>query len=136
MVAYSFQKQFHKPIRELEKTGTVRGDRPRHARIGEPVQLYAGMRTRNCFKLLTPDPICIDTPPILITFDRDHAEIITSIRIDGGYLNDQEIEDFAAKDGFGVNYPEGTARWRMGDFWQSKHGFGDFFGVWIKWEPR
>ena len=136
MVAYSFQKQFHGPIRKLEKRQTVRAMRPRHARVGEAVQLFGGMRTKYCVKLLDPDPICIDTPPILIGFDRDHAEIISSIRIDGGYLSDAEIEAFAVADGFGIDYPRGTARCRMGDFLHHQHGLDQLFCVLIKWDQR
>ena len=57
MVAYSFKSQFEEPIVAREKRQTVRGFRKRHARPGEPIQLYVGMRTRNCRKILTPDPI-------------------------------------------------------------------------------
>jgi hypothetical protein len=46
MVAYSFAPQFIDTIRSGTKCQTIRpiGKR-RHARTGEPVQLYTGMRT-------------------------------------------------------------------------------------------
>lgn len=45
MVAYSFQKRFVEPIRSGRKRQTIRADRKRHARPGEVLQLYSGMRT-------------------------------------------------------------------------------------------
>ena len=53
MVAYSFQPEFSTPIETGRKESTIRpkGKR-RHARVGEELQLYTGMRTRNCRQLL------------------------------------------------------------------------------------
>lgn len=136
MVAYSFQKPFHDPIRRLEKLHTVRADRPRHARVGEDIQLYGGMRTKYCKKLLTPDPVCTEVIPILIRFAWDTPEMISAIEIGPRKLTESQIEDFAAADGFAINYPDGTARSRMGHFWHKTHGRDDFFGLLIRWEPR
>ena len=51
MVAYSFKKQFGPPILAGTKAQTIRADRKRHVRSGELVQLYTGMRTRQCRRL-------------------------------------------------------------------------------------
>lgn len=135
MVAYSFKAQFEKPIAALDKRQTVRGDRKRHARPGEALQLFVGMRTKHCRKILTPDPICLDARHIAIEFDLAGSNWITSIEIDGIGLDDDEIEAFALADGF-----EGkglfTARQRMGAFWRLHHGGQSFEGVVIRWEPR
>ncbi|MFC3227379.1 hypothetical protein ACFOGJ_09070 [Marinibaculum pumilum] len=51
MVAYSFQRQFVDPILSGRKQQTIRAPRigrSRHARPGEQLQLYVGMRTRHC----------------------------------------------------------------------------------------
>ena len=51
MVAYSFQRQFVDPILSGRKRQTIRAPRAgrsRHARPGEQLQLYVGMRTRHC----------------------------------------------------------------------------------------
>lgn len=48
MVAYSFKRQFGPPILAGTKGGTIRNDRKRHARPGEELQLYHGMRTKSC----------------------------------------------------------------------------------------
>lgn len=136
MVAYSFHRQFVKPIQQGVKTGTVRAARMRHANVGERVQLYTAMRTKHCRKILTPDPICIAITPILIGFDRDHSELISAIQVGERWLSDAEIEQFAIGDGFGINWPEGTARWRMGQYWARQTDMLDaFLGLWIQWAP-
>jgi hypothetical protein len=58
MVAYNFRDKFALDIEQKIKCQTFRPPRKRHAKPGEPLQLYTGMRTKNCRKLLTPDPIC------------------------------------------------------------------------------
>lgn len=53
MVAYSFHDDFIAPILTGRKCSTIRPDgKRRHARAGEPVQLYVGMRTPECVRLL------------------------------------------------------------------------------------
>ena len=48
MVAYSFKRRFREPILAGSKQQTIRADRKRHARRGEALQLYTGMRTTQC----------------------------------------------------------------------------------------
>ena len=135
MVAYSFKAQFEEPIATLQKRQTVRGNRKRHARPGEALQLYAAMRTRHCRKILTPDPICLDVRHIRIGIDSGSRDIITHIEIEGIALDDDEIEAFARDDGFGNALFEGYARRRMGEFWLRTHPWNAFLGVVIRWEP-
>ena len=52
MVAYSFNSRFEVAIREGWKTQTIRAGRKRHARPGEMLQLFCGMRTAHCRKAL------------------------------------------------------------------------------------
>lgn len=53
MVAYSFHADFIGPILSGRKTSTIRPDgKRRHARAGELLQLYVGMRTPDCVRLL------------------------------------------------------------------------------------
>jgi hypothetical protein len=136
MVAYSFKAQFEEPIVSLEKRQTVRGHRKRHARPGEPVQLFVAMRTRDCRKLLTPDPICTDVRDIRIEVDLVLRWIV-SIEIEGVPLSDAEIEDFAIADGFDdLNFSRGHARSLMGQFWAREHREYEFSGVVIRWDPQ
>lgn len=141
MVGYNFQPLFEPQVRDLSKLQTVRAHRKRHARPGEPVQLFCDQRSRHCRKLLSPDPICLRVRPIEIHV----SEIIgiASIAIEGIPLDREEIELFARADGFaperltlaGVACRE-TARDHMGDFWMRRHGAGRFEGVIVQWEPQ
>ncbi len=136
MVAYSFAPQFVEAVSTLKKRQTVRGDRPRHARAGEPVQLYTAMRTKQCRKIVTPDPVCVDVRQIRIDLDSRSPLLITAIEIEGRSLNDREIEEFAVADGFGSSLAVGFARRRMGEFWVRNHSWSAFIGWVIRWEPR
>jgi hypothetical protein len=143
MVAYSFQAQFVPQIQAGIKTHTVRGKRDRHARVGEFMQLYFGMRTKLCRKIIA-DPICTSVRPIII---HTHALIdahIATIAIDGVHLDHGQIEAFARADGFAPEHcllvnvkgqvPQ-TARENMGLFWVAAHGYGRFEGMLIEWSP-
>tara|TARA_B100001179_G_scaffold211998_1_gene179646 strand:+ start:1481 stop:1885 length:405 start_codon:yes stop_codon:yes gene_type:complete len=132
MVAYSFKKQFEVAIVAGAKRQTVRADRKRHARPGEALQLYTGMRTKSCRKLLTPDPICLDVRPVEIEFDTAHPSLISKIEVDGFALAKSEAFAFAMLDGFGSS--SGALR-RMGEFWLANHGAEPFSGVVIRWRP-
>lgn len=136
MVAYSFRPQFAEPIATLAKRQTVRAlGKRRHARPGEPLQLYTGMRTRQCRKLLDVDPVCIDVRPIEIRIGG--PAYIAAMSIDGAPLSRDEIEAFACADGFGAQVPDGFAALRMNLFWQVHHPLLPVFeGVVIRWEPR
>lgn len=136
MVAYSFKPQFVEPIATLTKRQTVRSERKRHARPGEPIQLYTAMRTRHCRKILSADPICLDVRPIRIHLDSLNPHLISSIHINEIPLDDAEIEAFAVADGFNGALAHGFARRRMGEFWLQNHDWNGFVGVVIRWEPR
>ena len=133
MVAYSFQKQFVAEIQAGKKHQTIRAHRKnnRHARVGERLQLYCGLRTKNCQKLFDNDPICraVDEVEIHIT----DAGKIEQIVLNGRNLTCKEIEDFAKADGF-ISADGLTARDAMGEFFLDYHGSGLFEGNVIRWE--
>lgn len=141
MVAYSFRPMFGHQVSSLTKRQTVRADRKRHARPGEPVQLYQGMRTRDCVKLVDPDPICSRVRSIEIAVTDLMPVAIVSIAIEGIPLQREEIELFCRADGFAPSCVRefwllgDTARENMGSFWLHHHGVGRFEGVLIEWEP-
>jgi len=143
MVAYSFRPFFSYQIENRIKRQTVRGQRKRHARPGEAVQLYQSMRTRLCRKLVTPDPVCVSVEPIVISVSALIEPLIATIEIGGRFLRFDEIEAFAIADGFapdemwraGIDDAAANARENMGRFWRDNHGEGRFVGVLIKWEP-
>lgn len=91
MVAYNFQRRFAEAVASGAKTQTIRAERSTpHARVGAPVQLYTGMRTASCRKLVDPDPICV-------------VSTYCAIREDGITLGDHprtDLDDFARADGF------------------------------------
>ncbi len=124
MVAYSFQTRFAPLIRAGLKLQTIRADRERHARPGERLQLFTGMRTAQCLKIV-PDPVCTMVLPITISFAT--ARIA---RIDVGQVPVRDLDMFAALDGF-------TDQDDMTHFWLERHGARDFSGVVIEWAmPR
>lgn len=140
MVAYSFKAYFAPQIETGVKTQTVRADRRRHARPGEALQLFVGMRTRHCRKLLGRDPTCLFVSSINIQTNT-LVDGIASIEIDGRVLHRDEIEAFARADGFAPEHINGlaidmtgkTARENMGRFWLDAHGAGSFQCVLIGW---
>lgn len=108
MVAYSFKKQFEPKIRAGIKPQTMRNERKRHARPGEKVQLYYGMRTKHCRLIGTAT--CAAVLPVRIDFKR------CNILVEGrGLISGiDKLDAFAVKDGF-----EDWAAMRA--FWRAEH---------------
>ncbi|MGW9946969.1 hypothetical protein J2W92_002306 [Rhizobium leguminosarum] len=143
MVAYSFKAYFAPQIENMTKCQTVRADRARHAQAGEMVQLYQGMRTRNCRRIVA-DQICTANLPVQIKLSDMIDELIASIVVNGIQLHRDEVEEFACKDGFHPDHLQlmhngrsaKSARQNMGIFWQRHHpGVVDFTGRLILWKP-
>ncbi len=107
MVAYSFKRRFVEPILAGTKRQTIRAERKRHARPGEELQLYTGMRTKHC-KLIAR-VMCVGIRPITLVLAEDLPDT------------------FAQRDGF--------ASWdAMKEFWRKEHpGVEEFHGVLIMW---
>ncbi|WP_267355754.1 MULTISPECIES: hypothetical protein [unclassified Methylobacterium] len=125
MVAYSFKKRFGPPILAGTKAQTIRAERAgksRHARLGELVQLYTGMRTRQCTKL--GETRCLEVLPI-------RMDLILSLVVAGGECirEIRELHAFAQRDGF-------ADWWGLVAFWVAEHPGVDLFeGVLIRWQP-
>lgn len=105
MVAYSFNRRFAGPIQQGFKTQTIRPPRKRHARPGEAVSLYCGMRTRDCFRII-PDPVCtevlhVEIMPmrnrIVLHTGRDEIGAMGAVYTIHGPLS---LDRFAVLDGF------------------------------------
>lgn len=123
MVAYSFQRQFADPILQGAKRQTIRGERKRHARPGDALQLYTGMRTKYCRPIgvavcQIASPITIDFSARRITYQFGRG--MTTVYPGG-------LDDFARGDGF--------ADWQaMCAFWSARHGPLQTFSGWlIRW---
>ena len=121
MTAYNFTAQFSFLVESGEKSQTIRKERrrhARHARVGEPVQLYVGQRTKQCRKLVDPDPICT-------------MNTYCAIREDGITLGNHprvHLDEFARRDGFDSFL--GLKAW-----FRDTHGL-PFIGRLIVWEAK
>lgn len=123
MVAYSFMKQFAPPIVEGTKRQTIRGERKRHARPGETIQLYTGMRTKYCRRIGVA--ICRLASPITIDFQEPRI----SYTLDACLITvwPGKLDEFARGDGF-ADWPAMCA------FWAKYHPELPVFAGWmIRW---
>lgn len=146
MVAYDFQQQFIEPIRTGTKAQTIRADRKRHARPGEELQLYTGMRRRGC--QLIARARCAAVHPVMIAVAISRIWTAADAPYHGGdprpaatWGFDPAIgrlkpifpEPFAQLDGF--------ADWQaMKRFWEEHHPEASdrdawFEGVLVRWDP-
>lgn len=125
MVAYSFKARFAEPILLGAKAQTIRAPRKRHARPGEQIQLYTGMRTKHC--RLLARVTCAAVEPVRLCFSaRGAAELF---EVNGSLLAPSGMEAFARADGF--QSVEDMAR-----FWRAEHpDLDEFEGVLIRWTP-
>lgn len=122
MVAYSFQRQFEAPMIARTKIQTLRNDRKRHARVGETLQLYTGMRTRAC--RLIGLATCERVDAITIDFRSPRIEIGEARRI----YTPAGFNAFATADGF--------PSWDLLEtFWRKHHPAitDSWTGVRIQW---
>ncbi len=128
MVAYSFKRFLVEPIRSGRKPHTIRADRKRHARPGETLQLYTGMRTKAC--MLIGTATCSDVQPITLDFVGETIKIghrRPIRRRSRGPDRYAELDAFAWSDGF-ENWP---ALFR---FWGQEHAaIARWSGVIIFW---
>jgi hypothetical protein len=123
MVAYSFQRRFAEPIIAGTKGGTIRADRRRHARPGEELQLYVGMRTKQC-RLITRET-CIAVDPI--SLDLFYWQVSWSCT-QRWIKRTTDLDALAVFDGF-QSFAE------MQDFWLRTHHATVFRGWHIRWLP-
>ena len=90
MASLNFSPQFAPLVERREKTQTIRrGDR---IRPGQRLQLYRGMRTKACRKIVTPDPVCIDATYVELT--------ARGVTLGDKSLFPRDIDEFARLDGF------------------------------------
>ncbi len=116
MVAYNFQAQFAAAVESGEKRQTIRAIGKRiHAKEGDKLQLYTGMRTKACRKLR--EAVCHDFCHILIETDKIWTFRPQELHTD--------LDRWAKADGF-RDWPA------MRDFFEKAHGL-PFKGVMIRW---
>ena len=128
MPALNFKKQFAAAVQSGKKRQTIRQPRKDgrpHAKVGDQITLYTGMRTKGCRKLGVAT--CTDVQSVKI----GEAEFGTSfLDIDGQRLSINERCQFAQDDGFGPN--PASALFGFNRFFRDHYGF-PFEGVLIKW---
>lgn len=128
VVAYSFKPQFEEALRSGDKAQTIRAlGKRRHARPGEMVQIYIGMRTANCRLLFQSE--CVEVLPITLDKSEPTGQFIMGkplldVVLNGNALSIDEIHRLAVADGF-----------------PDRHAFYKFFedrlpfeGVLIRWQ--
>lgn len=102
MTAYSFRPRFVAPVLAGTKRQTIRAERRRHARPGEQMQLYTGMRTKHC--RLIARVTCKEVSTIRIRFV-PRAVVINE------FVDVRDVDEFARRDGF-RNWADMLAFWR------------------------
>lgn len=123
MVAYNFMARFAPSVEDGTKRQTIRAcGKRRPPRRGEQLQLYTGMRTRNC-RLLRRTP-CLVAVPIAMDLVANRVRIQIGDVL--GELTPEEISQLAKDDGF-ATVDEFFA------YFASTHG-QRFTGHLIKWE--
>lgn len=123
MPAYNFQTRFAPLVASGEKRQTIRATgKRRHAAVGDRIQLYTGMRTKSCRKLVDPDPVCTGTFEVFMTVARGCLDVF----LDGNRLDPPELDEMAQADGFD------DASHMIGWF-ADTHGL-PFVGVLITWK--
>jgi hypothetical protein len=143
MVAYSYKRRFVPAIQvglanSLEeivalnlnhspapKRQTIRGPRGGHghAKPGQLMHHFCGMRTEGCF--LIGIGRCIGTNPIHLSFKPDKVECHAI----GIFTLASYLDRFAKLDGF-IDWTE------LRSFWRENHqGVNKFEGFLIRWEP-
>ena len=113
MVAYSFQARFVPRILAGTKRHTLRyvGLR-RHARVGDALQLYFGMRTKQC--RLVARAQCVAHDDIALVFDATAYSKSEGVRSPHGIAayGCTTLDDFAVGDGFN-DWGEFRHYWRQ-----------------------
>lgn len=92
MPAYNFQGRFVEAILDGSKRQTIRRRRKRPTKSGDVLQLYTGMRTKQCRLLKTVD--CTSVVPIQIHPDT------REVYLDGKRLVFDDMQRFSKRDGF------------------------------------
>jgi len=119
MVAFNFKAQFADDVESGKKRQTIR--QKCRCRIGDALQLYTGMRTKNCRKLR--DAACLDVVSVIIGDDPfGRLRVI----VGGREIRGGRLDQFVKADGF-------ARRMDLRDFFAVQYGL-PFNGWLIKWE--
>jgi hypothetical protein len=130
MVALNFKAQFAEDVEIGAKTRSIRAPRKdgRNPKPGDVLQLYTGMRQKDCRKLA--EVKCVRVRPVEIDF---HGITLDGRKLycgdapayAGGVDPEHYDSDFARADGFGTFQD-------MRQFFEEQHGL-PFNGLLIEW---
>lgn len=118
MAAYNFQRRFKGKIRTGAKRCTIRARRKNGyvPAVGERIDLYVGMRTKQCERVRRGVPVRAVRPIIINTCRLSTGEIdIDGVILDGRVLPSIDIYRLARNDGF-------TGVVDFAAFFYEKHG--------------
>ncbi|NRA88534.1 MAG: hypothetical protein HRU28_14355 [Rhizobiales bacterium] len=99
MTVLSFKKEFAPAVENKTKVQTIRKARKRPIKPGEKLQLYTGMRTKQCRKLHNAICTSVASITIKVKFFKT-GDCICLIHINGNFLDEEETEQFAKDNGF------------------------------------
>lgn len=118
MVAYNFKAQFADDVASGKKWQTIR--RNRRAKVGDPLQLYTGMRTKGCRKLR--DAVCTAVYEVTIK----SRGYYLAVRLNGELLPTEQVRELALADGF-------ESLSAFADFFAEQYGL-PFCGYLTRWD--
>lgn len=116
MVALNFSPQFAPLVAAGTKRQTIR--QTRRAAPGDSLQLYTGQRTKDCHKLVTPDPICTISMYVGLTK--------RNVTLGDASKFPPSMDDFARADGF----DDYDAMWK---WFSERYTTNSFTGFVIGW---
>ena len=118
MVAINFSGRFAELVASRVKRQSIRADKTARYRTGRTLQLYTGMRTKDCRKLTVTDPVI--TERIYCAVRPDY------LTLGGPGYPKIDMNEFAVLDGF-ANYAE-LVQW-----FQDTYKQPTFVGHCIRW---
>lgn len=127
MNCFSFQTRFVEPILAGTKDQTIRASRKVPPKIGGPMHLFTGMRTKACKRIAAVT--CTEILKIEISpfYFGGYVQLRAANDLLASLRRESDLLAFARRDGFGS--------WQeLCDFWQKRHGALLFRGEVYRWE--
>ena len=116
MTSFSFKPEFVDKILSGEKQSTIRSTK--RCEVGDTMQLYIGMRTKKCKKLM--DVVCIGVAPIIVSAhsqwklgetEGNVKPSVAPLHEQEGFMNVQAMVEFFREE-YGLPYRGWIHAWR------------------------
>lgn len=130
MVAYDFSPRFIPLIQSGAKRQTIRmAGKRSHAKTGDKIQLYTGMRTPQCRKIMD-DQECTAALPVTLDVENQFGSLALWVGSD----RVKDLHEIARADGFmdREGRPNINSMWQ---FFHRRYGAGEHNMLLIKWAP-